>query len=65
MNKVDPVLANLTVPLDVLLKVHLMRCNNDFVKDCTAPGGQITDFNIWDREFTFEEQVNWTTCRLH
>lgn len=28
-----------------------------------APGGEYSDFNIWDRALTNEEAVNWTNCK--
>jgi hypothetical protein len=40
-----------------------MRCPNNFQLDCTTPGGEITDFNIWDRAFTEDELTKWTTCQ--
>ena len=32
-------------------------------KDCTAPGGMATDFNIWDRAMDDNELVDWTKCK--
>jgi hypothetical protein len=49
--------------LTTLQKVHLLTCPNGYVTDCTAPGGRITDFNIWDRPFALEEMKKWTTCQ--
>ena len=31
--------------------------------DCTAPGGMVTDFNMWDRAMGDKELVDWTTCK--
>ncbi len=59
----DENLRGLTVPISQILKVNLLRCNNDFTLDCTAPGGLVTDFNIWDRAFSLEEQKSWTSCK--
>ncbi len=63
VNFVDLNLQNLTIPRDLLQKVYLLRCNNDYMDDCTAPGGIATDFNIWDRAFSLEEQRQWTKCQ--
>ena len=32
-------------------------------KDCTAPGGMATDFNIWDRAMGDKELIDWTMCK--
>ena len=60
----DPKLSNLSIPLELLNKVSLLGCSDDFSVDCTAPGAEITDFNIWDKALTFEEATKWTTCDL-
>ena len=64
VNFVDENLKDLEVPINLLLKVHLLRCNNGYDLDCTTPGGMVTDFNIWDRAFSPEELTDWTTCRF-
>ncbi len=63
INFVDENLSKMSIPLELLTKVHLMRCLNDFTPECTAPGGSMADFNVWDRAFTLDEAVKWTTCR--
>ena len=32
-------------------------------RDCTAPAGMATDFNIWDRAMDDKELIDWTTCK--
>jgi hypothetical protein len=59
---VDENLSDLTVPIELLLKVHLLRCLNDYELDCTTPGAKVTDFNIWDKTLTAEEMIKWTSC---
>ncbi len=63
VNFVDENLSELSVPLELLLRVHLMRCNYDYAGDCTAPGGMATDFNIFGRAFDEQELEKWTSCR--
>jgi hypothetical protein len=63
VNYTDNNLRDLVIPQDLLLKVHLMRCPNDYDTSCTSSGAKITDFNIWDRSFSVGELTNWTTCR--
>ena len=63
VNYTDENLKDLKVPVDLLLKVHIMTCPNDFEKDCTAPGAQATDFNIWSRSFNDQELIDWTSCK--
>ena len=63
VNFVDENLKDLEVPLSLLLKVYLLRCNNAYELDCTTPGGMVTDFNMWDRAFTPEDLQDWTSCR--
>ena len=58
----DNNLRDLTVPLELIHKVLLMRCPWGNMPDCTMPGGMITDFNIWDRSFSAEDMKKWTTC---
>ncbi len=53
----------MTVPGDVLDKVHILRCSYNYTKTCSAAEGQFTDFNFWDRAFSLEEAKDWTTCR--
>ena len=59
----DVHLQDMTVPLELIHKVLLMRCPSGDMPDCTMPGGMITDFNIWDRSFSSEDMKKWTTCR--
>ena len=59
----DVHLLDMTVPLELLQKVLLMRCLTGSKADCTMPGGLITDFNIWDRSFSVEDMQKWTTCQ--
>ncbi len=55
----------LKVPLDLLLKVNLLRCPAGYpLAACTNPRGQIADFNLWDSALNSDEMVAWTTCRL-
>ncbi len=56
-------LRGVTVPGDVLDKVHILRCSYNYTKTCSAAEGQFTDFNFWDRAFSLEEAKDWTTCR--
>ena len=63
VNYVDENLKDLEVPLSLLLKVYLLRCNNAYELDCTTPGGMVTDFNMWDRAFAPEDLQDWTSCR--
>ena len=63
INFIDENLKDLTVPTELLLKVYLMRCANDYEKDCTAPGAMATDFNIWSRSFDDRELIEWTSCK--
>ena len=63
INFVDEDLSELEIPIDLLLKVHLLRCTNDYELTCTTPGGMVTDFNIWDRAFAVAEMRDWTTCK--
>ena len=63
VNYTDENLGDLKVPTDLLLNVYLMRCANDFEKDCTAPGAMATDFNIWTRSLDDEELIDWTSCK--
>ena len=51
----DVHLQDMTVPLELIHKVLLMRCPSGDMPDCTMPGGMITDFNIWDRSFSSED----------
>ena len=33
-------------------------------KKCvTSSNATVTDLNIWDRNLSYDELVNWTTCR--
>ena len=59
----DVHLMDMTVPLELLQKVLLMRCLLTGKPDCTMPGGLITDFNIWDRSFSADDMQKWTTCK--
>ena len=59
----DTHLLEMTVPLELLQKVLLMRCLLGTKPDCTMPGGMITDFNIWDRSFSAKDMTKWTTCQ--
>ena len=59
----DVHLSDMTVPLELLQKVVLMRCLLGSKSDCTMPGGLITDFNIWDRSFSAHDMIQWTTCQ--
>ena len=59
----DENLKDLEIPLSLLMKVYLLRCNNNYDLDCTTPGGMVTDFNMWDRSFTPKELQDWTSCR--
>lgn len=61
--EIESHLAELSVPLGLLRKVHLMQCLSKNTAECTMPGGIITDFNIWDRAFSEEELMHWTSCR--
>ena len=63
VNYVDENLKDLEIPLSLLMKVYLLRCNNNYDLDCTTPGGMVTDFNMWDRSFTPKELQDWTSCR--
>ena len=63
VNFVDENLKDLEVPLSLLMKVYLLRCNNAYDLDCTTPGGMVTDFNMWDRAFPPEDLKDWTSCR--
>ena len=63
INYVDDNLSELKVPKELLLKVYLMRCANDFQEDCTTPGAMATDFNIWDRSLGDKDLVDWTSCK--
>ena len=60
---IDENLSQLEIPLELLLKVHLLRCSNDYDLVCTTPGGMVTDFNIWDRALAMNEIKDWTTCK--
>ena len=59
----DENLQRMEVPKELLFKVYIMRCANNFEKDCTAPGGMATDFNLWDRALSETELRQWTTCK--
>lgn len=65
---VDENLSDLQIPKELLLRASLMSCPYVPVeyqlKDCTAPGGMTSDFNIWDRAMKDKELIDWTTCRL-
>ena len=63
INFIDENLKDLMVPTELLLKVYLMRCANDYEKDCTAPGAMATDFNIWSRSLDDRELIEWTSCK--
>ncbi len=59
----DENLSELQLSLDLLLNVYLLRCPNDYEKECTSPGGVVTDFNMWGSEaLTVEDMKSWTTC---
>ena len=60
INYIDNSLKELDIPLELLLNIHLMRCNSDYQLDCTTPGGLVTDFNAWDRSLSLEELMDWT-----
>ena len=66
VDHVDENLSDLKIPKDLLLKASLMSCDyapvEKQLKDCTAPGGMATDFNIWDRAMKDKELIDWTTC---
>ncbi len=63
INFLDESLSELKIPRELAYKVHLMGCNNNFTRDCTAPGGLVTEFNLWDRGLSLQEMKEWTTCR--
>ena len=64
---VDENLSDLKIPKDLLMKPSLMSCGfypvDHQTKDCTAPGGMATDFNIWNRALGVQELIDWTTCK--
>ncbi len=59
----DEGLTEVIIPRDVLSKIYLSRCSFDYKVACSAPDGQITDFNVWDRPLSEQEAQDWTTCR--
>ena len=67
MKYVDENLSNLKIPKELLFRVSLMTCSSMPVvlreKDCTVPGGMVTDFNIWDRAMGDKELIDWTMCK--
>ena len=63
INFVDDDLSELEIPIELLVKVHLLRCTNAYELTCTTPGGMVTDFNIWDRALSVQEIRDWTTCK--
>ena len=38
------------------------QCSYDYKGGCSAAGASFTDFNMWDRALTEQEQIDWTTC---
>ncbi len=59
----DEGLTEVVIPRDFLSKIYLSRCSFDYKVACSAPDGQITDFNVWNRPLTVREAQDWTTCR--
>ena len=67
LDYVDENLSDLKVPKELLLGASLMSCGfapvEEQTRDCTAPAGMATDFNIWDRAMDDNELVDWTKCK--
>ncbi len=63
VNYADAKLTDVKIPKDFLSKTYLARCPFDYKMACSAPEGEVTDFNIWDRALTETEAVDWTSCR--
>ncbi len=60
----DPDFTGVTIPDDFLPKIYLARCPFNYSFACSAPEGQIADFNVWRRALTVEEAKDWTSCRF-
>ena len=56
-------MSELHIPLELLTRIYLMRCLNDFEVNCVTPGGMVTDFNVWDREMDEKWLKDWTVCQ--
>ena len=56
-------IKQLKFPSNMLSKIYLGRCALDYKGSCTAPEGQISDFNMWDRALTLSEMEQFTTCK--
>ena len=64
INYIDDNLKDLKkVPVEFLLQVYLMRCANDYEKECNNFGAQMTDFNMWSRSLSDQELFDWTSCK--
>ena len=63
INFVDDNLSDLKISKELMMKVYILRCGNDFQLDCTAPGAMATEFNYWDRAMSDNELRDWTTCK--
>jgi hypothetical protein len=63
VNGVDKKLVDLSIPLELLTKIYLTRCFNEFESNCVTPGGIVTDFNVWDKEMDEKQLKSWTTCQ--
>ena len=63
INYIDDNLKDLKkVPVEFLLQVYLMRCANDYEKECNNFGAEMTDFNMWSRSLSDQELFDWTSC---
>jgi len=62
VNFADPILANVTIDHNFYEGTYLGGCPEGVV-GCSIPGGQITDFNIWNVSKTIKELMEWTSCK--
>ncbi len=63
VNYADDGLSQMAIPDDMLTHVYLGRCSHNYSNHCSLLGGQISDFNVWDRALSEEEAKDWTSCR--
>ena len=50
------------IPENLLSNVYIARCAFDYKGTCSSPEGQVSDFNIWKRELTAQEMIDFTSC---
>ena len=57
---IDPNLKEQGLNVAQLSWAELGRCGD---ADCTTPGANYTDYNVWLGELSDQELIDWTTCK--